>query len=117
MRFALGRPGSLSRWLVGSAAALIAVGVIAVVTGWLPVLLFPLPVIYGWFWYRGSLIGDEDELKAEFPSRVADAIRNPKAAEDDELRAGPPSWRDTQLEHFQGVPLPPVAQDPEDGVE
>lgn len=117
LRFALGKPGSLRRWLVSTVAALLAAALFYVMTDNVLAIFFVALVAFGAFFWRSHLIGDEDELKAEFPAKVVEAFRNPAPVEPNDGPSAPPDWITTQLEHFADVPPPPIAEQGDETVE
>ena len=66
-RGALGRPGSLRRWLIGSLGLLLLCAVLFIYSGFLArifIFIFAAAVVTSAFRARSLVIGDEDEVRA-----------------------------------------------------
>lgn len=105
MRWALGRPGSMGRWAVGSALALALTGYLVLRTGLYLLVFLVLYLVVASLPLRKNLYGDEDELNAEYPGKVVEAIRQSVSPDDlDEYFADPPAPRTTGIVEWPDIP-------------
>jgi hypothetical protein len=110
----LGGPGSWRRWLVFSAAWLIAWACVYAFTRNGVLLFLAVLADLATLAVRPHYIGDEDELYTDLERRVVRTLREgAEPPEDPELRTDPAGWFSRgNLHRFDDAPLPPSA-DPE----
>lgn len=109
-REVLGKPGSMRRWLVGTAVWLLACSIVFAYVDSLAriaVFLIAVAVAYAGFRARPIFVGDEDELHAAL-KRERSIPPRPSGYGDEEVRADPADWLSRGARNFDGVPPPPI---------
>jgi hypothetical protein len=111
-RAVFGAPGSIRRWLIGTAVWLFACFLVFLFVDFLlriVVLVFALVVPFAAFKAREMMVGDEDELAAHV--RKDARVRPAASAELDEVPLPPEAWLSHSNKNFDDVPPPPVAEE------
>lgn len=111
MRAALGNPGSVRRWLVGSVVLFLGVTFVAIVTGNVLVFIPGVMIAGAAFVLRMFIVGDEDELRAEYLSVLAEGkrMRAESFGRPEHETAPPEEWL-SGPNRFTDAPPPPVAE-------
>jgi hypothetical protein len=114
VRRALGRPGSWRKWLVYSAVWLTVWACIYAFTRDLVLLFVAIVANLATIPLRAIPVGDEDEVHPALDREVVRALRDgAQPPEDPALITDPADWFTHGGHRFDGVPLPPSAEDPE----
>lgn len=109
LRWALGRPGSLRRWIAGSVIWFGVCGLAAIMLRSPLILLAAALVDISAFIARRLLVGDEDEFNPALTRSMAHAARHGVEPLEDEVRMDPADWLSSRPNTFFDVPPPPVA--------